>query len=113
MDLHLGSMPILGFFAMPLIDLLTRGYFPKELPRPIVTAPFANAITSAAALPGDFAKTASKNNKLGERLAFLIEHAARERPAGDVTYATTACAPHDGQRSGADRYRRRRRLANR
>jgi Reverse transcriptase (RNA-dependent DNA polymerase) len=47
-----------------LIALLGRGYFPKELPRPFVTTPFANAITSAAALPGDFAKSASKNNSL-------------------------------------------------
>lgn len=49
---------------MPLIDLLTRGYFPKELPRPFVTAPFANAITSATPLQGDFVKTASKKTKL-------------------------------------------------
>jgi hypothetical protein len=40
-----------------LIALLGRGYFPKELPRPFVTTPFATAMTSAAALPGDFAKT--------------------------------------------------------
>ena len=47
---------------MSLIALLARGFFPKELPRPFVTLPFANALTSAAALPGDFAKPAAKNN---------------------------------------------------
>jgi hypothetical protein len=55
---------ILGDSGVALIDLLTRGYFPKELPRPFVTEPFAQTITSSTALPGDFAKTASKNNKL-------------------------------------------------
>jgi hypothetical protein len=49
---------------VPLGDLLARGYFPKELPRPFVTAPFANAITTASVLPADFAKTASKGNSL-------------------------------------------------
>jgi hypothetical protein len=47
-----------------LQDLLERGYFPKELPRPFVTSPFALAVTSTAALPGDFAKTAKKGNNL-------------------------------------------------
>jgi hypothetical protein len=45
-------------------DLLARGFFPKELPRPFVTAPFANAITAVTALPADFAKTASRGNNL-------------------------------------------------
>jgi hypothetical protein len=45
-------------------DLLARGYFPKELPRPFVTAPFAACVSTAPALPGDFAKVAAKNNKL-------------------------------------------------
>jgi hypothetical protein len=45
-----------------LISLLARGFFPKELPRPFVSAPFANVITLTAALPGDFAKSAAKNN---------------------------------------------------
>lgn len=49
---------------MPLVDLLTRGYFPKELPRPFVTVPFANTVTSAGALPADFNRTASKGNKI-------------------------------------------------
>ena len=49
---------------MPLADLLTRGYFPKELPRPFVTAPFATAVTSGANLPGDFVKTAARGNNL-------------------------------------------------
>lgn len=47
---------------MALFDLLARGYFPKELPRPFVTMPFARVVTSAPALPGDFAKSASKKN---------------------------------------------------
>jgi hypothetical protein len=47
-----------------LINLLARGYFPKELPRPFVTVPFANAINSAGALPGDFAKSAARNNNI-------------------------------------------------
>jgi len=49
---------------VPLGDLLARGYFPKELPRPFVTAPFANAITAATPLPADFAKSAAKGNNL-------------------------------------------------
>lgn len=49
---------------MPLVDLLTRGYFPKELPRPFVTASFATAVTSVVNLPGDFVKTAAKGNNL-------------------------------------------------
>src|SRR5271155_2728968 len=49
---------------MPLRDLLTRGYFPKELPRPFVTSSFATCVSTVAALPGDFAKAATKNNKL-------------------------------------------------
>jgi hypothetical protein len=47
-----------------LTDLLTRGYFPKELPRPFVTGSFAACVSKARNLPGDFAKTASKGNKL-------------------------------------------------
>ncbi len=49
---------------MPLTDLLTKGYFPKELPRPFVTAPFAAVMTSGVPLPGDFAKKAAKGNRL-------------------------------------------------
>jgi hypothetical protein len=49
-----------GVRTLALVDLLARGYFPKELPRPFTTAAFANAITSVLALPGDFAKVASK-----------------------------------------------------
>lgn len=60
---------------MALVDLLTRGYFPKELPRPFVTAPFARAITSAAALPGDFAKAASRRNGPPTTKAARYSHA--------------------------------------
>ena len=49
---------------MLLSGLLARGYFPKELPRPFVTAPFANLMSSATAPPGDFSKSAAKNNNV-------------------------------------------------
>jgi reverse transcriptase-like protein len=49
---------------MSLLDLLERGYFPKELPRPFVTVPFANAIISATALPGDFGKSAVRSSNV-------------------------------------------------
>jgi hypothetical protein len=49
---------------MSLRDLLTRGYFPKELPRPFDTASFAKCVSTARNLPGDFAKTAARGNKL-------------------------------------------------
>lgn len=40
---------------MALSDILERGYFPKELPDPFVTAPFAAAVTaSGAMLPAGF-----------------------------------------------------------
>ena len=39
-----------------LIDLLSRGYFPKELPAPFNTRSFASAISTAATLPADFGK---------------------------------------------------------
>jgi hypothetical protein len=46
-------------------NLLARGYFPKELPAPFVTAPFANALSAAGVvLPADFGKTAAKGNNL-------------------------------------------------
>lgn len=40
---------------MKLHDMLNRGYFPKELPRPFVTASFASAATSGSQLTGAFA----------------------------------------------------------
>jgi hypothetical protein len=49
---------------VPLVDVMARGYFPKELPAPFVTAPYATCITAAVVLPGDFAKTASRGNNL-------------------------------------------------
>lgn len=45
-------------------DVLSRGFFPKELPRPFTTVPFANALSNAATLPADFAKSATKRNNL-------------------------------------------------
>ncbi|MGH9840495.1 MAG: RNA-directed DNA polymerase [Blastocatellia bacterium] len=42
---------------MSLNDLLSRGYFPKELPNPFVTTSFANLVTShLGPLPGDLNK---------------------------------------------------------
>ncbi len=49
---------------MPLVDLLNRGYFPKELPRPFVTTSFADTVTSGAALPADFRRAASRGGRL-------------------------------------------------
>ena len=43
---------------MSLYDLLARGYFPKELPSPFTTKPFATITTGTAALPADFIKVA-------------------------------------------------------
>lgn len=48
---------------MPLVDMLSRGYFPKELPRPFVTDSFATLITSTSALPADFSKNATTRTK--------------------------------------------------
>ncbi len=49
---------------MSLRDLLARGYFPKELPTPFVTASFAKCVSTAHALPGDFGKSAANGKKL-------------------------------------------------
>lgn len=48
---------------MSLSDLLERGYFPKELPRPFVTETFSKAVAGAATLPADFNKRAKKGVK--------------------------------------------------
>jgi hypothetical protein len=47
---------------VPLADLLERGFFPKELPRPFVTSSFASLVSQAGALSGDFAKKAEKGS---------------------------------------------------
>lgn len=60
---------------MPLVNLLTRGYFPKELPGQFVTGPFANAAASATTLPGDFAKTASNGSNLPTARTGRYSHA--------------------------------------
>jgi hypothetical protein len=45
-----------------LINLLKYGYFPREVPPPFITAPFANLIASnMAALPVDFRPNNKKN----------------------------------------------------
>lgn len=50
---------------MSLVDLLERGYFPKELPSPpFTTKPFSDAVTSSTvALPADFANGSDPTNK--------------------------------------------------
>jgi hypothetical protein len=49
---------------MRLRDLLARGYFPKELPRPFTTTSFAHCVTTKRNLPGDFAKKTGRAAKL-------------------------------------------------
>ena len=69
----------------PLRNLLTRGYFPKELPRPFGTATLARCISGSAVLPGDFAKSAAKGNKLPSAqtaIYSLARGALLRRPLG-------------------------------
>lgn len=47
-----------------LNELLSRGYFPKELPAPFNTRSFANAVTTAKTLPADFSKKDGKGASL-------------------------------------------------
>lgn len=49
---------------MPLRELLSRGYFPKELPAPFITDNFSMLLTSTATLPGDFGKKVKKGVKI-------------------------------------------------
>jgi hypothetical protein len=74
---------------MALVDLLARGYFPKELPRPFVTQSFAKATTGAAALPGDFAKPAAKNNNVPAAKTGRYSHAR----AGLFRRSLSVCNP--------------------
>ena len=60
---------------MALIDLLARGYFPKELPRPFVTVPFANVITATKQPPGDFSEQAVRGNQLAPAKLGRYSHA--------------------------------------
>ena len=46
---------------MSLSDLLERGYFPKELPAPFVTKPFADVVSRVSPLPEDFGKQVTRN----------------------------------------------------
>lgn len=57
------AVPELGAQTVALGDLLARGFFPKELPSPFVTTPFANLMISGGPFPEDFCKTATKSNK--------------------------------------------------
>ena len=49
---------------MSLFDVLARGYFPKELPKPFVTEPFARAVTGSTALPADWGKSADMQPRI-------------------------------------------------
>ncbi|WP_299982466.1 RNA-directed DNA polymerase [Desulfobacula sp.] len=60
---------------MALVDLLSRGYFPKELPRPFVTGPFATLVTSTAQLPGDYLERARRGSKLRPAKVCRYSHA--------------------------------------
>lgn len=61
---------------MPLIDLLERGYFPKELPTQFCSTSFAQVVCSSNTLPTDFVP-ASRNdyNKLKLAKAAKYSHA--------------------------------------
>ena len=48
---------------MALKDLLERGYFPKELPRPFVTVDFAALMSTGSPAPGDWGKPPTKKGK--------------------------------------------------
>jgi hypothetical protein len=60
---------------VPLVDLLERGYFPKELPSPFVTGSFAKLVAGTAVLPGDFAKAAKRGNAMPSARPALYSHA--------------------------------------
>src|SRR5581483_6181078 len=51
--------------AMNIENLLARGYFSKELPRPFNTKQFAKLIAQTTTFPGDFGNTISKGHKIG------------------------------------------------
>lgn len=53
-----------------LHDLLSRGYFPRELPPTFTTIPFADLIKSTKNLPADYARP----NKTSQNRAQLIKH---------------------------------------
>lgn len=60
---------------MTLSDLLARGYFPKELPAPFVTASFATVMTSVNPPSGDFAKQVKKGVKIPSTKPTKFSHA--------------------------------------
>ncbi len=49
---------------MPLIDILERGYFPKELPNPFCTNTLAQVVNSGAALPVGFTPVLRGSNPI-------------------------------------------------
>lgn len=60
---------------MSLPDLLSRGYFPKELPAPFVTKSFASAMKGTKPASSDFAKVLKKGKKIRSANAGKFSHA--------------------------------------
>ena len=61
---------------MPLVDVLERGYFPKELPNPFCTNTFARVVAGSAALPPDFTPVLQRaNSRLRQAKASRYSHA--------------------------------------
>lgn len=61
---------------MSLNDILSRGYFPKELPAPFITTNFADLLTSeTTGVSGDFAKSITKKAKIPKAKLCHYSHA--------------------------------------
>lgn len=60
---------------MPLVDILERGYFPKELPHPFCTNSFAQVVVASAGLPPDFTPVFRRNSRLRQAKASRYSHA--------------------------------------
>lgn len=61
---------------MPLIDVLERGYFPKELPNPFCTHTFAHVVSCSTTLPSDFTPVLhGYNPRLQQAKASRYSHA--------------------------------------
>lgn len=60
---------------MALADLLERGFFPKELPRPFNTKSFAHVAAAWSTPPADFGKAATKGNKMPSSKLGRYSHA--------------------------------------
>jgi len=60
---------------MSLSDLLSRGYFPKELPAPFVTKSFASAMKGTKPASSDFSKLLAKGKKIRSSNVGKFSHA--------------------------------------